>query len=93
VSRLLYAGAACSLAVFLLAVFRFEFELPLRIGVFLVPAIVGTGFAVAWLVHFQYGLAMYEAFGVLAGALFVLALVYDLWPRGGPGRSRGWRHR
>lgn len=76
-----FAAAAGSLAVLLLGVFKAEFGFPVRVGVLLVPPIVGGGFGIAWAVHYRFEVSMLQAFGVLALGLFVLTLLYELWPR------------
>lgn len=80
-SATVYGAAAGSLALLLLGVFKAEFGFPVRVGVLLVPPIVAGGFGIAWAVHYRFEVSMLQAFGVLALGLFVLTVVYELWPR------------
>ncbi|MFB6143077.1 MAG: hypothetical protein ABEJ30_07010 [Halorientalis sp.] len=88
-AELMYTGVAGGLGAFLLMVFKVEFDFPLRGGLLLVPPIVGTGFALAWLIHYRYSVHMFQAFGVLAAVLIILVTLYELWPSGAlAGRRR-----
>lgn len=74
---LVAAGLAVAVTVFIMAVLRVELELPLLVGVLVVPVVVTTGFLLALAFRVWLPVSMLQAAGLLGGLLAVLVAAYE----------------